>query len=224
LAELAFHIEQYDQDFILLKSKEGLDLRSLGKAFFERKFDFVDEVIVTEHEICLKLNLLFEKQHISEIKSVTPTDELAARQYKLPVLFTKHDDWENIKVYSGLQKEEVIQKLLQSKLSLSMFGFLPGFMYIEGLDPALQIPRKTTPSKYVEANSIALGGKYLGLYAIDSPGGWNVIAKTPLSILDLDALPPVNINIGDQIILERIDEPTFQKLTKNKMNLNTYNQ
>ena len=224
MADIEFKIDQYGADFLLLKSEKGLDLRMLGKAIFERKFDFIEEVIVTEQEICLKLNEHFESHHISLIKETKPSILLKPRKYKLPIFFNDHEDWANVTKHSGMKKNEVIKKLLKSKLSLSMFGFLPGFMYIDGLDTSLQIPRKTIPSKYVEAKSIALGGKYLGLYAINSPGGWNVIGKTPLSILDLKTLPPVKVNLGDQVVLESIDEDTYQKLTKKKMNLNTYNQ
>ena len=104
-----------------------------------------------------------------------------------------------------------------------MFGFLPGFIYLDGLDASLHVPRKTIPSKYVKANSIAIGGKYIGLYSIDSPGGWQVIGQTPISILEIPQLPPVEMNLGDRIKLKAIDATEFENILQKKITLKEYN-
>ena len=76
------------------------------------------------------------------------------------------------------------------------------------------MPRKANPEKYVAANSLAIGGKYLGLYALDSPGGWNVIGKTPISMLQIPNLPPVAVNLGDKIKLQAISASEYEALKK----------
>ncbi len=216
-------IKNFHHDFLILKSEDHTYLAELGKAIFNQKLDFVDEVIITEVEICLKLNQNFAESKIELLQKMVLGQKSKKTIYKLPVYFNDHEDWENVKSATGLSKNEFIDKLLVTKLNISMFGFLPGFIYLDGIDPSLHIPRKTIPSKYVKANSIALGGKYIGLYSIDSPGGWHVIGQSPISILETSTLPPVQMDVGDQIELFQIDENEFEKLLKKQISLKEYN-
>ncbi|MFD1314371.1 carboxyltransferase domain-containing protein [Namhaeicola litoreus] len=218
-----FEINNFNNDFLLVRSKNTSDLAQLGKTVFKQKFDFVDEVIVTEMEVCIKVNHLFSSSHLDHLKNIEYDKFDRHQTYQVPVLFTDHDDWKEIESFTGFNKSEIISKLLQSEFSVAMFGFLPGFTYLNGLDKNLQVPRKAVPAKYVEANSLAIGGKYLGLYAIDSPGGWHVIGKTPISLLEIESLPPISINPGDRIVLNEIDQTEFKSMTEKKLTLQEYN-
>ncbi|GLR18023.1 5-oxoprolinase subunit B family protein [Portibacter lacus] len=218
------HIDNYNDDFLIITSDEHLVLRALGLSIFEQNFEFVNEVIVTEAEICLQLNSKFHADHLAEIKALKVESGSDRTRYKLPVYFDDGEDWTFVESFSGLTKAQVIKELVTSELNISMFGFLPGFMYLSGLKKAIQIPRKSVPSKYVKSNSIALGGKYLGLYAIDSPGGWHVIGKTPISILDITGLPPVPMNLEDQVQIVEISKLEFEKIKAEKMTLGEYNR
>ena len=137
--------------------------------------------------------------------------------------FEDQEDWKLIENYTGLEKAAIIDRLIRTKFTLAMLGFLPGFLYLRGLDKTLQIPRKTKPSKYVKANSIAIGGPYLGVYAIDSPGGWHVIAKTPIPILDIFNLSKPILNLGDQIVLKAINLSEYQSILAQQLTLSSYN-
>ncbi|MFK7773567.1 MAG: carboxyltransferase domain-containing protein [Saprospiraceae bacterium] len=216
-------IKNYHNDFLILKSKDPSYLAKIGKSIFGRKLDFVEEVIVTPIEICLKLNRLFEESKIELLQKIEKGETNKFITYQLPIYFNDHEDWENVRSTTGFSKEGIIEKLVVTKFSISMFGFLPGFIYLEGLDPSLHVPRKKTPSKYVKANSIALGGKYVGLYSIDSPGGWHVVGQIPISILDIPQLPPVEMNLGDQIKLHPIDQIEFKNILQKQMSLTAYN-
>ncbi len=207
-------VTNYNDDFLILRSAETPHLRKVGKAIFLRQFDFVEEVIVTEVEICLKLNAQFGPFKIGYLTDVQLGATHESRTYQLPVYFDQHEDWELIESSSGFSKNQVIQKLVEVEYTIAMFGFLPGFMYLDGLPASLQVPRKTIPAKYVEANSIAIGGKYLGLYALDSPGGWNVIGKTPIALLQIPELPPVVPNLMDKIRLVPIDQNTYVQMVQ----------
>ncbi len=218
-----FEIQNFNDDFLLIRSKSISDLAVFGKTIFERKFDFIDEVIVTEFEVCIKLNHLFSPLDITKLKELRLHEIKNKRTYVIPVHFCDHRDWEAIELYTGLQKPQIISKLLATTYSVAMFGFLPGFTYLNGLDKVLQVPRKDTPAKYVEANSLAIGGKYLGLYAIDSPGGWHVIGKIPISVLQMHSLPPVQFNPGDRIELKEIDLNEFNLIKSKNNTLREYN-
>lgn len=196
------NIKNYNNDFLIIKSDK--ELQQIGKAIFEQNFDFVTEVIVTEKEVCVQLNDLFEVEKLDLFHNLQFTKKGTSKTYELPVYFTNHEDWKRVEAVTGFSKKAIIEKLISTEFSIAMFGFLPGFLYLDGLDESLHVPRKAVPSKYVEANSIAIGGQYLGLYSVESPGGWNVIGKVDVSVLDLSSIPPVKMNLGDKIKLKVI--------------------
>lgn len=195
-------IQNYNNDFLIIKSDD--ELQVLGKAIFEQKFDFVTEVILTEKEICVQLNRHFTAAKLELLHQLQFRKQSIEKIYELPVFFTENEDWKRVEAVTGFSKKVIIEQLISTEFSIAMFGFLPGFLYLDGLDDSLHVPRKTVPSKYVEANSIAIGGRYLGLYSVESPGGWNVIGKVDTSILDLSTIPPVKMNLGDKIKLKCI--------------------
>ncbi len=223
LNNTAVEIQNFNNDFLLLRSSDSIAIKELGKAIFERRFEFIEEVIVSEIEICLKLNTQFETAHLDLLRNQDRIELTNPVTYRLPVLFSQQDDWSTIELVSGLSRQTSIDKLLSINFSIAFFGFLPGFLYLDGLPESLHLPRKTTPSKYVEANSLAIGGKYLGLYAIDSPGGWHVIGQTPIQLLETPNLPPVRFQMGDQIQLVAIDQKTYENLRRSRTSLIQYN-
>ena len=88
----------------------------------------------------------------------------------------------------SLSKDEIIQLHSSKTYYLHMYGFLPGFMYLGGLDSKLQISRKTIPSRRVLKGSVAVGGSQTGIYPSNSPGGWYVIGNTPINLFDASNL------------------------------------
>lgn len=223
MPKVKLDIKNYNNDFLIIKSKNQNSLINLGKSIFEKKWKFVEEVITTEREICIKLNSLFHPAKIALLHDLSAIASTKYFEYHLPVYFGDNDDWEAVQNILGQSKNDIIKELMKGTYSLAMFGFLPGFLYLDGLEKSLHVPRKSIPAKYVEANSIAIGGKYLGVYSIDSPGGWHVIGKTPVSILKSNELPPVEINLRDQIKLEFINEKKYQEILSKSISLKEYN-
>jgi len=218
------NIENYNNDFLILKSEDPDYLKVVGKTIFQTQFDFVEEVIVTEVEVCLKLNSTFESSKIGFLKNIEVENFSQQYIYKLPIYFADHEDWSEVTTATGFSKKEIIEKLLGIEFSVAMLGFLPGFVYLDGLPAALHVPRKMIPSKYVAANSLAIGGKYLGVYSIDSPGGWHVIGQLPISILEIPSLPPVIFNPNDKIHLVKIDKKDFAIFSQKKITLKEFNE
>ncbi|MCH2494374.1 MAG: 5-oxoprolinase subunit PxpB [Dehalococcoidia bacterium] len=85
-----------------------------------------------------------------------------------------------------------------------MIGFMPGFPYLGGLDERISFPRLSTPRIKVPAGSVGIAGKQTGIYPFESPGGWNIIGRTELSLFDVDANPPS--------LLSNISQLRFVKL------------
>jgi 5-oxoprolinase (ATP-hydrolysing) subunit B len=78
-------------------------------------------------------------------------------------------------------------------------GFAPGFTYCGTLPDALEMPRLASPRVRVPAGSVAIAGRQTGIYAVASPGGWNLIGRTDLPLFDINATPPVRFKPGDRI-------------------------
>ena len=200
----------FNQDFLLLRS-ESDRLAALGPLLLERHFDFVSEVIVTEQEICLKLRRSVGPVEMGLLQQLDPQSQTAGKIHEWPVHFNDSKDWINLEKHTQLSREAFIEQLLSVEFRVAMYGFLPGFLYLRGLPPSLQVPRKTTPATRVQAGSLAIGGPYLGVYSIDSPGGWQVFGET-LPLFDPQRLPPVALNPGDRVRLRRVDSEAFIKL------------
>lgn len=103
-----------------------------------------------------------------------------------------------------LQKKQLdIDKLIQLHTSAEYFvymrGFLPGFIYMGGLDERLFLERKKTPAAKVPEGSVAIGGEQTGVYAFPSPAGWHIIGRTPHKIFDKNSPEIMKIQPGDKI-------------------------
>jgi KipI family sensor histidine kinase inhibitor len=77
-----------------------------------------------------------------------------------------------------------------------MLGFTPGFSYLGGMDEGIATPRLETPRTLIPAGSVGIAGKQTGIYPIDSPGGWQLIGRTPLRMFDPGAIPPPLLDAG----------------------------
>ena len=219
LIDNQFEVENYNNDFLLIKSTDGSTLSAFGKAIYEYQFPFIRQVIVTEKEICLQLNQHFKESDIDQLSLLNQETHFISKSYELPVFFNESEDWKEVTRVTGFSKRDIIQQLTNQEFPVAMFGFLPGFIYLNGLDASLHVPRKSVPAKYVEAGSIAIGGKYLGLYGLDSPGGWQVIGKMPVSLLQIPHLPPMKVNLGDKIKLRAVEKDDFAQILKQNISL-----
>ena len=195
----------------------------LGQAIFEQSFDFIDEVITTEVEICLKLNDNYDVSKIQLLENIESEFSQTTEHLKMPVYFSDHPDWLEIERISGLRKNDFVDKLIQNTFSIAMLGFLPGFLYLNGLPAELHIPRKGKPSKHIESNSLAIGDKYLGTYSLGSPGGWHVLGKMACSLLQIAKLPPILIKPNSTIELLAVSKKEYEKILESSLNILQYN-
>jgi len=93
----------------------------------------------------------------------------------------------------------VIARHAAAEYRVAFIGFLPGFPYLMGLDPALHVPRRATPRTRVPAGSVAIGGAQTGIYPVASPGGWHVIGRTAIRLFDPAAAQPSLLRAGDRV-------------------------
>ena len=120
-------------------------------------------------------------------------------------------DMEMVCRHSGLSEQEVAQRHAATGYQCSMLGFLPGFPYLMGLDPLLATPRLETPRTAVSAGSVGIAGAQTGIYPVSSPGGWNIIGRTPLTLFDPLREQPSLVQAGDAICFSSISPEEFEE-------------
>ena len=131
----------------------------------------------------------------------------------IPVLYGgQHGpDINKVAEHSGLSKKEVIALHSSGDFQVSFIGFTPGFPYISGMDKKLATPRLENPRKRVPAGSIGIGGNQTGIYPSSTPGGWNLIGRTPLHIFDIQHPEKALLKMGDHISFKPITETEFDR-------------
>lgn len=141
---------------------------------------------------------------------------LPEKVWEIPVCYNQElgKDLNALSKSKSISFEEVINLHTIPIYRIHFFGFLPGFMYLNGLDPALHFPRKSVPDRKIEPGSVAIGGAQTGIYPNESPGGWHVIGKTPTILFDQNENPPVFAKPGEQIKFLSISLDEFHHISK----------
>lgn len=100
---------------------------------------------------------------------------------------------------TGFSREEIIELHSSVDYKIYMLGFLPGFVYLGGLDKRLEVPRLDTPRVRIGKGAVGIGGNQTGIYPMDSPGGWRLIGGTPVDLYDPEREDPVLLRAGEYI-------------------------
>lgn len=143
-----------------------------------------------------------------------PVPEHAPSNHVIPVCYHADvaPDLHAVCARLGVDVEQLMAWHLAPEYRVDMLGFLPGFAYLAHNHPALNLPRKTSPSIQVPAGSVAVAGQQTGLYALSSPGGWHVVGRTPMTLLDWQSPAPAVLKPLDRIRFEAISLAEFQAL------------
>jgi KipI family sensor histidine kinase inhibitor len=118
-------------------------------------------------------------------------------------------DLEYVARYSGLSTEEVVRIHSGTDYLVYMMGFTPGFTYLGGMSERIATPRLQTPRVAIPAGSVGITEQQTGVYPIESPGGWQLIGRTPIRIFDPDRDPPVAVEPGDYMRFVPVSESEY---------------
>lgn len=129
----------------------------------------------------------------------------------VPVCYELGLDIETVMAHNNLSKEEVIDLHTSRDYLVYMVGFTPGFPYLGGMDERLTTPRLETPRTKIEAGSVGIGGQQTGIYPLDTPGGWQIIGKTPLILFDKNTSQTL-FEMGDYIRFKAVDKQAFEDI------------
>jgi inhibitor of KinA len=139
-----------------------------------------------------------------------------ARRLEVPVCYATKlaPDIAEVAALCRLSVEEVIRRHCASPHRVLMVGFVPGHPYIGGLDPALSVPRRTTPRSKVIAGSIAIANAQTVVYPFTIPGGWNIIGRTPLRVFDAAREAPALFAPGERVQFVAISLERYETLAR----------
>lgn len=123
-------------------------------------------------------------------------------------------DLDLVASHSGLAAERVVEIHCAADYVVHMIGFAPGFPYLGGLDERIATPRRDSPRARVPAGSVGIAGNQTGIYSIESPGGWQLIGRTPLRLFSPTRQSPSLLHAGDRVRFVAIARPEFDRLAR----------
>jgi len=135
---------------------------------------------------------------------------------EIPVCYDREFglDADDVARGAGLDPAEVIRRHSSASYRVNCVGFIAGFPFMSGLPPELATPRRAAPRKEVPAGSVGIGGAQTGIYPRTSPGGWNLIGRTPLRLFDVQRDPPTTLQAGDRVRFREISREEFDALSQ----------
>ena len=164
-----------------------------------------------ETDIQNLLSLL--KNKCSRIDNASAAPEIK-RTLILPTLYGGEFGWDihSVASYTGLSLGQIIELHTQREYYCYMLGFTPGFAYLGGMDERLATPRLKEPRQTVPAGAVGIAGSQTGFYSISSPGGWQIIGRTPVIMFDPFRDPPFFLEAGMWVRFRPIKEDEFENI------------
>lgn len=140
--------------------------------------------------------------------------EDSGRMVEVPVCYDEEFglDLSEISGKTSVPVEEIIQRHVKTVHSVLMVGFAPGQPYIGGLDPKLSVPRRATPRMRMPQGSVAIANAQTAVYPYETPGGWSIIGRTPLTVFDPAREPPSLFAPGDRVRFIPVGRGEFERL------------
>lgn len=134
----------------------------------------------------------------------------------IPVCYDKEFaiDIDIVASTNGISVKDVVRFHTSKEYLVYMLGFTPGFCYLGGMDDRIATPRKEVPRTLIETGSVGIAGKQTGIYPIESPGGWQIIGKTPLNLFKPESEPHFLIEPGNYLKFYAISKPEFETIKR----------
>jgi inhibitor of KinA len=145
-------------------------------------------------------------------RNIPRKDKSAARERVIPVCYGGEfgPDLAAVATHAGLDEAAAIALHSGARYRVHAVGFAPGFPYLAGLPEKLHMPRRATPRTRVPAGSVGIGGAQTGVYPLATPGGWQLIGRTPLRLFRPEnETEPAWLQSGDRVKFQRITPEEF---------------
>ena len=218
LGDSAFLIKLGDTISIDINRQINTLVRELAKANIKGIIELIpayNELMVCYNPLEINYNMLIKQlRHIeSNLKNISLPPTLTLH---IPVCYESEfaADIDIVANTNHLTKEKLIQIHTATPYLVYMLGFTPGFCYLGQMDKRLSTPRKSLPRLNIESGSVGIAGNQTGIYPIDSPGGWQIIGKTPIKLFAPKRKPEILIQAGNYIKFYSISSTEFNEIKK----------
>ena len=153
----------------------------------------------------------FIKERARHLETEAKKKTGASRTIEIPVRYGGElgPDLEDVARHCGLPQDEIVTRHRGADYLVHAIGFAPGFPYLGGLPDKLRTPRRTTPRTQVAAGSLGIGGAQTGIYPITTPGGWQIIGRTPVALFRPGEGEPSLLRVGDRVKFREITPEEF---------------
>lgn len=199
-------VNQWIRSFSLLLEKEKLPGVVEWIPTYTAITLFYDPCVISYTEVANKLMEIRTK--------LEKVDLPPAEIIHIPTCYggEKGPDLRVVAEHNGLSEEEVIQIHCGSNYLIYMMGFTPGFPYLGGMSPQIATPRLSAPRAKVPAGSVGIAGEQTGIYSMETPGGWQLIGKTPVPLYDQHQETPILLKAGNYLKFVPISEEEFKHI------------
>jgi inhibitor of KinA len=138
------------------------------------------------------------------------------RIVEIPVCYDSEfaPDLDDVAQHTHFPATEIVYLHSTGEYRVASIGFVPGFPFLAGLPKNLATPRRDVPRKEIPPGSVGIGGAQTGIYPLRSPGGWNLIGRTPLKLFDPTKTPPTLLRPGDRVRFRLITREEFESLKR----------
>ncbi len=219
-------ISQMGERGILIEFEPEINPETLQKVLFFKKtlqkelFKQKVEVINTYNSLLISYRFTIEDVYseFSKVKELISSRNIPkiwkSQIFHIPVCYDEEFgiDLKLIAKEKNIEVDEIIRLHTQPVYQLYFIGFLPGFLYLGGLDKKLEISRKNTPRKSVKKGAVGIGEKQTGIYPKSSPGGWQIIGNSPVELFDKKKEIPCPFSAGDHIKFHQVSKDEYLKI------------
>lgn len=215
-------VKPFGERAVLIEWKPSIDEKTLVKVLQTKQHisntfsEEILEIVSTYSALAIYLNYgsnvtQFIDSLKNSLKNTSKKESVPRRKVYIPVCYNLEfaPDLEEIAQQKQLTTTQVIEIHTSPVYKVYFLGFLPGFPYLGGLDARLHTPRKKTPRERVASGSVAIGGSQTGVYSTSSPGGWQIIGKTPIPFFSVGKPSPALLKAGDLIKFTSVSKEEF---------------
>ncbi|MFT4769020.1 MAG: KipI family sensor histidine kinase inhibitor [Glaciecola sp.] len=192
-------------------------VQALGDALRRSLGNILVELIPSYASLLVLFDpLRTDRYHVSQcirncLSDLTTVVASSGRVVEIPVYYSSEsgEDLENLASSKGLSIQEVIDIHSEQEYRVYAIGFAPGFAYLGDVDTRIAAPRLSTPRQSVPRGAVAIADRQTAVYPASSPGGWNLIGRSPLKMFDPLAEEPMPVHVGDRVRFTPIDRSAF---------------
>jgi inhibitor of KinA len=165
----------------------------------------------------LRVDAAWLERELSSIASgIRPVENKEAVPLEVPVLYGGEagPDIADVARFGACSIDDVIERHSSTTYRVYLVGFVPGFAYMAEVNPTIAAPRRSAPRVAVPVGSVGIAGGQTGIYPAVTPGGWNLIGRTPLTLFDADRTPPSLFKVGDAVRFHSISRREYDAMVR----------